>query len=181
MQTQADEEFSSFVAARWTRMVRTAYALTGNHHDAEDLVQQTMANAYARWGRVSGADNPDAYVWRMVLNANVDRLRRARLREWLTTRIPDTPQPDPTHETDRRSVLLSALRRLPRRQREAVILRYVADLSETQAAAVLGSSVGTVKSQASRGLAKLRQDGALAELVPVTGGRAGAGPGEEPR
>jgi RNA polymerase sigma-70 factor (sigma-E family) len=143
VEASADEEFDQFMRGRWPSMVRLAYGLTGDAGHAEDLAQAAFARAYASWGRVSRAGDPDAYVRRIVVNANRSRLRRRRVAE-------DLP-PEPEH-----SELLDALGRLGPRQRAVVVLRYWLDLSEAETAAALGCSVGTVKSQASRALATLR-------------------------
>ena len=146
-------------------MLRTAYLLTGNHHDAEDLVQSALVKVYLRWQRVLRTGNPDAYVWRVMVHANVDRLRRLKLPEWLTTRLPEKSTADRTEQVAERSALVQALMRLPARQRASVVLRYFEDLSETEVAGLLGVRVGTVRSQTARALAKLRQDETLRPLA----------------
>ncbi|GAB2925387.1 SigE family RNA polymerase sigma factor [Streptomyces mayteni] len=166
MDTRAEVEFTEFTVSRWPRLLRTAYLLTGSHHDAEDLVQAVLAKVYVKWDRVRRAADPDAYAWRMLINAHRDRARRLRLREWPLSLLPtaegfaggDDSGPDPADEIADRDALVRALRRLPPRQRAAVVLRYVEDRSETEAARLLGTRVGTVRSQAARGLAKLRED-----------------------
>ncbi|UED88588.1 SigE family RNA polymerase sigma factor [Streptomyces profundus] len=152
------------MAARWPALLRTAYLLTGNHHDAEDLAQTALARACAHWKRVRRADDPDAYVWRVLINAHVDRFRRRRVREWLTDRFPERAEADSAEQVAARGVLLPALDRLTPRQRAVVVLRYLDDRSETEVAQVLGTGVGTVRSHTARGLAKLRADGALREM-----------------
>jgi len=154
----ADEEFDQFMRGRWPAMVRLAYGLTGDAGHAEDLAQAAFARAYASWGRVSRAGDPDAYVRRIVINANRTRLRRRRVAEELRADLADhlAVQPaEPEH-----GALLDALRLLGPRQRAVVVLRYWLDLSEAETAAALGCSVGTVKSQASRALATLRSTAA---------------------
>lgn len=158
MKRSTEDDFRSFVASRWHRMLRTAYLLTGHHHDAEDLVQAALAKAYTRWERVRRADDPDAYVWRIMINTNTDRLRRFRLGEWLTQFLPETATPDSTDHVVERSVVWEALDRLPPRQRATVVLRYLEDRSETEVAVLLGIHVGTVRSQTAKALARLRQD-----------------------
>jgi RNA polymerase sigma-70 factor (sigma-E family) len=154
VEASADEEFDQFMRGRWPSMVRLAYGLTGDAGHAEDLAQAAFARAYASWGRVSRAGDPDAYVRRIVVNANRSRLRRRRVAEDLRPDLADhlaVQPPEPEH-----SELLDALGRLGPRQRAVVVLRYWLDLSEAETAAALGCSVGTVKSQASRALATLR-------------------------
>ncbi|MET9112501.1 SigE family RNA polymerase sigma factor [Streptomyces zhihengii] len=157
MKTSAEADFRTFVASRWPRMLRTAHLLTGHHHDAEDLVQAALAKAYVKWDRVRRADDPDAYVWRIMINTNTDRLRRLRLREWLTTRIPDTAAPDGADGVMERGAVLDALAQLPPRQRAVIVLRYLEDRGEREVASLLGTGVGTVRSHTARALKKLRE------------------------
>lgn len=169
------EDFRDFVVGRWPRLMRTAFLLTGEQHAAEDLVQSTLERAFVAWRRVGSADDPEAYVRRVMINALARRHRR-RLKEFLAPRgvsglvreVPDTG--DRIAQADDRDTLLTALAQLPLRQRQAVVLRYWEDLTETQAAAAMGCSVGTVKSSAAKGIAKLRAAPELAELV-THGGR----------
>lgn len=169
MKSSTEAEFRAFVVSRWPRMLRTAHLLTGHHHDAEDLVQAALAKAYVKWERIQAADDPDSYVWRIMINANVDRLRRMRLREWLTTRFPDSPGPeradDVAERSAERSAVLAALARLPAKQRAVVVLRYLEDRSESEVARLLGTGVGTVRSHTARALKKLREQPGL---VPVS-------------
>jgi RNA polymerase sigma-70 factor (sigma-E family) len=162
MRPDAEAEFRSFVAARWARLLRTAYLLTGDLHDAEDVLQVTLERLYVAWGRLGPDDNVDAYTRRILVNSNFSRVRRRRFTEWPTSSLPERPTADPTVQADERAALLAALVSLPPRQRAAVVLRYWEDLSEAQVADVLGCSVGNVKSQTSRGLAKLRAHPELA-------------------
>lgn len=161
-----DAEFRDFMVGRWSSLVRFAYGLTGDRGHAEDLAQVALAKAYASWSRVRGADDPDAYVRRILINANHGRFRKRRVAELGGDQLPEPSVVDPTGDLDQRSALVAALMELPSKQREVVVLRYWEGLTENQAAAILGCSVGNVKSQASRALAKLRtsaqlQDGSL--------------------
>ncbi len=165
----APPDFETFAAARWPRLLRTAYLLTGDHHEAEDLVQVTLAKLYPAWPRVRDLDEPDAYVRRALVNNNLSRFRKRRVVQLLTPRLPERAQEGGAARTEQRSLLLEALGTLPPRQRAVVVLRYWEDLSEQQAADVLGCSPGNVKSQASRGLRKLRDHPALAEFQPRPG------------
>ncbi|CAM5602655.1 MULTISPECIES: SigE family RNA polymerase sigma factor [Streptomyces] len=170
-----DEEFQAFVIGRWPRLMRTAFLLTGEQHAAEDLVQSTLEQVYVAWRKVGSADEPEAYVRRVMINAHARRHRR-RLREFLAPKDdsglaheqPDTG--DRIAQADDRNALLTALAELPARQREAVVLRYWEDLTETQTAEAMGCSVGAVKSNAAKGIAKLRAIPGLAETV-TQGGR----------
>ncbi|MFI9149306.1 SigE family RNA polymerase sigma factor [Streptomyces sp. NPDC053367] len=156
-----DQEFQAFVIGRWPRLMRTAFLLTGEQHAAEDLVQSTLERVYVAWRRVGSADDPEAYVRRVLINTHARRHRR-RLREFLAPKddsgmaheIADTG--DRIAQAEDRGVLLQALAQLPRRQRQAVVLRYWEDLTETQAAQAMGCSVGAVKSNTAKGIAKLR-------------------------
>jgi RNA polymerase sigma-70 factor (sigma-E family) len=165
-----DEEFQGFVVGRWPRLVRTAFLLTGERHAAEDLVQTTLEQVYVAWRKVGSADDPDTYVRRVMINAHARRHRR-RLKEYLAPRsdaslVPELPDSgDRIAQADDRGTLLKALAALPTRQREAVVLRYWEDLSESQTAEAMGCSVGAVKSNAARGIAKLRAVPGLIETV----------------
>ncbi|WP_069466332.1 SigE family RNA polymerase sigma factor [Actinacidiphila rubida] len=158
----AHPDFESWAAARWPRLVRTAYLLTGDHHEAEDLVQTTLAKVYLAWPRISRLDEPDAYVHRALANNNLSRFRRRRVVHLLTSRLPERSRPETTADVENRTALVTALAALPPRMRAVVVLRYWEDLSEQQVADVLGCTTGNVKSQASRGLRKLRDHPALA-------------------
>jgi RNA polymerase sigma-70 factor (sigma-E family) len=161
MTAQRDEEFREFMYGRWPTMVRLAYALTGDQGHAEEVTQAAFAKAYASWPKVIKAGNPDAYVRQIVINENRNRFRKRRVRELSTDNPPDTPIP--STDLDNRTTLLNALRTLGPRQRAVIVLRYWLDLTETETAAALDCSVGTVKSQASRALATLRQHADLVE------------------
>jgi RNA polymerase sigma-70 factor (sigma-E family) len=160
----ADTEFSDFMHGRWSQLVRLGYGLTGDLALAEDLAQDAFARAYASWSRVRRADNPDAYLRKIVLNANRDRFRKLRVPELLTESVPDhAAAGDGTDERHQHDDLIAALMQLPYGQRAALVLRYWLDLTEAQTAAALGCSVGNVKSQSSRALAKLRASSVLLE------------------
>ncbi|NUR60122.1 MAG: SigE family RNA polymerase sigma factor [Catenulispora sp.] len=163
-----DAEFREFMAGRWGGLVRFAYGLTGDRGHAEDLAQTALAKAYASWGRVRRADDPDAYVRRILINANHRRFRKQRVVEHSGEAPVEPSVEDGTELFDQRAALVAALMELPVKQRAVVVLRYWDGLTETQAAAILGCSVGNVKSQASRALAKLRGSAQLRDgrLVP---------------
>ena len=139
---------------------RVAYRMLGDRSEAEDIAQETLARATLRWTRLH--ERPEGWVSRVASNLAVDSYRHRR-RE---PRFPRGPMGIVDDRTVERSDLVGALRRLPRRQREVVVLRYLADFSETDVAAALGCSVGTVKTHSSRGLAALRRhlgDGSATE------------------
>lgn len=162
-----DEEFRCFMAHRWPSLLRTAYLLTGSHHDAEDLTQSALAKAYAKWDQVRSSDDRTAYVRRVLVHSHADRFRKRRVLEWFTERLPERAQDDPTVQVDERGALVQALGRLPVRERAAVVLCYFEDMTHAQVAAVLGTRVGTVRGQISRALARLREDGILADRCPA--------------
>jgi RNA polymerase sigma-70 factor (sigma-E family) len=149
--------FDDFVAARSRALLRTAYLLTHDHDLAEDLLQTSLAKAWFAWKRIEGA--PEPYVRKILVNTYASWWRRKWNGEQPTERLPETPVHDAHEPTD----LWTAMERLPRRMRAVVVLRYFEDLTEAQAADVLRCSVGTVKSQTSKALAKLRIDPALAQ------------------
>ncbi len=160
MSAESDEEFREFMRGRWAATVRLAYGLTGDAGHAEDVAQDAFARAYASWGRVRRAGDPQAYVRRIVINENRRRVRKRRVTEDLPGVLPETGTAQPGPEE--RPELLDALRSLGPRQRAVVVLRYWMDMSEAETAA-LNCSVGTVKSQASRALATLRKATAVVE------------------
>jgi RNA polymerase sigma-70 factor (sigma-E family) len=163
MKAQLDEEFSEFMQGRWPAMVRLAYVLTGDLGDAKDLAQSAFVRAYASWPRVRRTGNPDAYVRKIVVNENHNRFRKQqRVRERLTD-SPPSDRADAMRESDERSVLIAALQRLGPKQRAVVVFRYWLGLSEAEAAVELNCSVGTIKSQASRALATLRDSPELVD------------------
>jgi RNA polymerase sigma-70 factor (sigma-E family) len=156
---EPDLTFTRFVAARWRALTHTAYLLTGDFHEAEDLVQTTLAKVYPHWRRLR-TDTVEHYVRRALVNTNRSRYRRRRVVQFLLPVLPDTR---PAHENGtgvgsigEHDALAAALSQLPQRQRAVVVLRYCEDMSVEEVADILGCSAGTVKSQASRGLDKLR-------------------------
>lgn len=170
MRSEDEDEFRRFTAARWPGLVRTAYLLTGDLGHAEDLAQTALIKAYRSWHRVRGVDDVDAYVRKILINANRSRFRAKRPVEYSVATVPEPPAgPDANPAVEERDVLFAALAGLPPRQRAIVVLRYWEDLAESEVAVLLGCSVGTVKSQASRALAKLRADAGLAGLTPFRG------------
>jgi RNA polymerase sigma-70 factor (sigma-E family) len=137
---------------------RVAFRLVGNRDDASDIAQEACARAYARWRKIGQLDSPEAWVSRVSGNLAIDAWRR----RGTAAKHAPTLAREATVDHDRVD-LHRALGALPRRQRQVVMLRYLADLPEAQVAATLGFSVGTVKSHASRGLAALRSTLALEE------------------
>lgn len=163
MDDGAAAEFSEFAYSRWPGLVRLGYGLTGDRGLAEDLAQTALANAYASWSRVRKADDPDAYLRRILLNSYRSGFRKRRVTENLTAAVPETAAEDPVGRNGDRAAVIAAVAALPPKQRAVVVLRFWLDLTDAQAAAALGCSVGNVKSQASRALAKLRASAELAD------------------
>ena len=160
--TDGGEHYSAFATSLCPGLVRLAFGLTGDRGLAEDMAQTALARAYVAWRRVSRADDPDAYLRRILVNASHRRFRRHRV----TEQPGDPPEmaiDGPAELVGERAALLAALRQLPPRQRAVIVLRYWADLTDAQIAATLGCSPGTVRSQLSRALAKLRDSPALGE------------------
>jgi RNA polymerase sigma-70 factor (sigma-E family) len=136
---------------------RVAFRLLGSREGAADIAQEACARAFSRWPRVSQCNSPEAWVARVAANLAIDAWRRGKTASRLARRLVERPG----HVDVERVDLHRALAALPRRQRQVVMLRFVADLSEAAVAAALGCSVGSVKSSASRGLAALRGSLAL--------------------
>jgi RNA polymerase sigma-70 factor (sigma-E family) len=151
-------DFDEFVAARSSRLLRTAYLLTHDHALAEDLLQTALTRAWSSWSRING--DPEPYVRKILVNTFSSWWRR-RWNGEEAHAAPPEPEPAGPEGTDQRHDLWEAMGRLPRRQRAVIVLRYVEDLTEVETARVLGISTGTVKSQTSKALAKLRIDPAL--------------------
>jgi RNA polymerase sigma-70 factor (sigma-E family) len=161
----AREEFRDYVVGASPSLLRVAYLMTGNRSDAEDLVQTALAKTYLAWPRIREREAVDGYVRRVMLNTRTSWWRRTRhlptaeLDESARTQQPTAR--DATADVDLHDALWTALAGLSHRQRAAVVLRYYEDLSEPETAALLGVSVGTVKSTVSRALSKLRDDAGL--------------------
>ena len=163
---EADDDhatFTAFVRARQGALLRSAYLLTGDQHRAEDLVQGALVKLAERWPKVR-TDYPEAFVRTILYRDAVSWWRRHR-RERLGP-VPDRGRPDDADAIPRRLILERALEQLTPRQRAVLVLRFYEDLSTTETAEALGVSVGTVKSQTSLALARLRaQPGLLDALV----------------
>jgi len=151
-----DGEFEAFVRGRTRSLLRAGYLLTGDQHLAEDLVQTALARTHQAWGRLAETGNAEAYTRKVMYHLQVSWWRRRRVAETQTAEPPELLGEDPTSGMALRLSVEQALARLTRRQRAVIVLRFYEDLTEAQAAAVLGCSVGTVKSQTSRSLARLR-------------------------
>jgi RNA polymerase sigma-70 factor (sigma-E family) len=161
-----DDAFSAFVVARSPALLRTAYLLTHDEGTAEDLLQTALTKTWFAWDRLD--DDPVRYVRRVLVTTSVTWWRRLWRGEVATGALPEVT--GAAEDRAGAQDLWTALGRLPARQRAVVVLRYYEDLTEAETADLLGCSVGTVKSQCSRALARLRVDSALA---PATEERSG--------
>lgn len=152
----ADEALEQLYAAHWRQLVRLSVLLVHDQGLAEEIVQDAFVSVHGRWGRLREPEHALAYLRQAVVNRSRSALRHRGVvdRHAATLRVVDSPDPSPA--TDRRAVVLDALRALPQRQREVLALRYYLDLSESEIADTLGISRGAVKSHASRGAAALR-------------------------
>jgi RNA polymerase sigma-70 factor (sigma-E family) len=129
--------------------------MCGDWHQAEDLVQTTLAKVFVAWGRVRRTSNAESYARKVMLNTFLSQRRLKRSGELPTAEFGDLPAPGP--DADLRLTLLTALRQLPPRSRAAVVLRYVEDHSIESVAELMGTTPAAVKSMNARGLAQLRQ------------------------
>jgi RNA polymerase sigma-70 factor (sigma-E family) len=150
-----DAAFAEFVAARQTHLRRAAYALTGDWHRAEDLLQTALVKLYVAWPRLREPAAAEAYTRRILVRSNIDEARRPWRRESPGLHGQDEPVNAP--EYTERSALVDALQTLPSMQRKVVVLRHMLDLSVSETASELGISEGTVKSHTSRGLTALEK------------------------
>ncbi|SNS50770.1 SigE family RNA polymerase sigma factor [Actinoplanes regularis] len=151
-------DFDAFVHSRTPALLRSAYLLTGDQHLAEDLVQSALGQTHRAWRNLHATGNAEAYARKTMYHLQVSRWRRRRVVEWFSGDVPDRPgvQSDHAEHTVLRLSMLTALSRLTAKQRAVIVLRFYDDLTEAQAAETLGVSVGTVKSQTSKALERLR-------------------------
>jgi RNA polymerase sigma-70 factor (sigma-E family) len=158
----ADEALELLYAAHWRRLVRLAVLLVHDQGSAEEIVQDCFVSVHARWSRLHDPDKALAYLRQSVVNRSRSHLRHlAVVRRHADREAPLEPTAGADHsayDLVQRATVLEALRRLPRRQREVLALRYYLDLSEAEIADTLGISRGAVKSHASRGAAALRAE-----------------------
>jgi RNA polymerase sigma-70 factor (sigma-E family) len=150
-----------FVAERGDRLLRTAALLAGSQADGEDLLQTALERLLRHWRRIDR--DPENYVRRTLYNLAADGWRRQRVQQRKAVLFEPVAPVDPATAVDLRDAVVRVLVRLPPRQRAVLVLRYFEELSEAETAAALGCSVGTVKSAAARGLARLREMTASAE------------------
>jgi RNA polymerase sigma-70 factor (ECF subfamily) len=157
MDRDAETDYREFVTARSPALLGTAYLLTGDMGIAEDLLQTSLMQVYRHWGRLYAGGDPEAYVRRVLVNQRISWWRRRRVAEEPTGELPEIPVPDGVGTLVERDELWRALQQLPPRVRAVLVLRYWEDQSEAETARLLNCTVGTVKSQASRGLHRLRE------------------------
>jgi RNA polymerase sigma-70 factor, ECF subfamily len=167
LDTGAGADFDEFYGAAARRVVRHAYALTGNIADAQDIAQEAFARAWQRWGSVRGCDSPEAWVRRVATNLATSRHRRNRTARSMAWQLVAREVPEISADT---VALVAALRTLPERQRVVLVLHYLADLPVGQIAAELRCPVGSVKAWLSRGrdsLAVALRDTPAGEVTDV--------------
>ena len=160
-----DLSFSDFMAARWGPLYRTAYLLTGDPHEAEELLQSALAKTCVRWDSVRDKRAADAYVRRAMVHQLTSRWRRPR-REIATAELPELGHDGGLEVRADHLALWAEIRRLPPRMRATLVLRYLEDLTEQATARELGVSVGSVKSQTHHALERLRAALPDLELQP---------------
>ncbi|WP_229076667.1 SigE family RNA polymerase sigma factor [Actinoplanes sp. DH11] len=157
MKQSLEDEFTAFVAERGQSLLRIAHAMTGDREAAQDLVQGALAKAYSRWPRIHG--DAEAYVRKILYNDRISAWRRPGSRNEVSMAdVPERAGQD-RHDDDvaERLALREALLSLPARQRAVLVMRYLEDRSVEETAEALGCRPGTVASQSSRALAKLRE------------------------
>ncbi|MFD7451729.1 SigE family RNA polymerase sigma factor [Kitasatospora sp. NPDC059827] len=167
----ATPDFTEFVAACGPKMLRTAWLLTGDRHQAEDLLQTALAKVWPRWELIA-RERPEAYLRKVLVNCHVSWWRRRWTGELPHEELPEptVARADPYEDVLLGQVVAEAVRSLPPRQRAVVVLRFFEDLSVEETAEVLRCSTGTVKSQSHRALAALRGRLPARELL-LDGGR----------
>jgi RNA polymerase sigma-70 factor (sigma-E family) len=148
-------DFGEFMAARWGPLFRTAYLLTGDRHEAEDLLQGALARTCVRWERIRDKRAADSYVRRAMVH-DMSRRWGRRGRELATDVLPDAGHDGGLGVRVDQLVLWEQIRRLPPRMRAVLVLRYVEDLTEAATAQELGISIGSVKSHTHHALRRLR-------------------------
>jgi len=150
--------FEAYVAARGAALLRFAILLTSDPHRAEDLVQDALAKAYLRWGRIRRADQPDVYVRRVLVNGSRAWWRRPANHELPVERPADRAAPgDVSAESAERDSARKMIAQLPHRQRAVLVLRYYEDLDDATIAEILECTTATVRTHAMRALQRLRE------------------------
>lgn len=158
--SKREREFREYAVARESQLRRSAYLLSGDWHEAQDLTQITLMKLYVAWGTVRADGNIDAYARQILARTFIDQQRKGRWREKPYEEVPDreaSRQPPQQQPPDLRLTLQDAMAQLPPAYRAVLVLRYWEDLSVEQTASALGVAVGTVKSQTARALVRLRE------------------------
>lgn len=159
-----EADFTAYVAERRASLYATAYHLTGDRHEAEDLLQSALFSTYRAWDRISDKAAVGGYLRRTMTNLHISAWRRRKLNEYPTEELPETPgESDAMRGTELRAVLWQALAKLPEQQRTMLVLRYYEGRTDPEIADILGISIGTVKSSIWRSLRRLRDDETLAQ------------------
>ncbi|RSS72297.1 SigE family RNA polymerase sigma factor [Streptomyces sp. WAC06614] len=160
--SSSEAEFTAYVQERRAALYATAFHLTGDRHEAEDLLQSALFSTYRAWDRISDKAAVGGYLRRTMTNLHISAWRRRKLSEYPTEELPETAgDADAMRGTELRAVLWQALTRLPEPQRTMLVLRYYEGRTDPEIAEILGISVGTVKSSIWRSLRRLRDDEAL--------------------
>lgn len=160
----SEADFTAYVAERRASLYATAYHLTGDRHEAEDLLQSALFSTYRAWDRISDKAALGGYLRRTMTNLHISAWRRRKLNEYPTEELPETAgESDAMRGTELRAVLWQALAKLPEQQRTMLVLRYYEGRTDPEIAEILGISVGTVKSSIWRSLRRLRDDEVLAQ------------------
>ncbi|MBA2949017.1 SigE family RNA polymerase sigma factor [Streptomyces himalayensis] len=158
----AEAAFTAYVQERRASLYATAYHLTGDRFEAEDLLQSALFSTYRAWDRISDKAAVGGYLRRTMTNLHISAWRRRKLNEYPTEELPETAgDTDAMRGTELRAVLWQALARLPELQRTMLVLRYYEGRTDPEIAEILGISVGTVKSSIWRSLRRLREDDVL--------------------
>ncbi|MGW0645242.1 SigE family RNA polymerase sigma factor [Streptomyces badius] len=158
----AEAAFTAYVQERRASLYATAYHLTGDRFEAEDLLQSALFSTYRAWGRISDKAAVGGYLRRTMTNLHISAWRRRKLNEYPTEELPETVgDTDAMRGTELRAVLWQALARLPELQRTMLVLRYYEGRTDPEIASILDISVGTVKSSIWRSLRRLREDEVL--------------------
>jgi RNA polymerase sigma-70 factor (sigma-E family) len=161
--TSPEAEFTDYVRERRASLYATAYHLTGDRFEAEDLLQSALFSTYRAWDRITDKAAVGGYLRRTMTNLHISAWRRRKLNEYPTEELPEGPSAD--HDamrgTELRAVLWQALARLPETQRTMLVLRYYEGRTDLEIADILGISVGTVKSSIWRSLRRMREDEVL--------------------
>jgi RNA polymerase sigma-70 factor (sigma-E family) len=159
--------FCEFVATRSAALFRVAYLLLGDHHLAQDLLQESLAKTYVAWPRLREVANAEAYTRRVLVTTTISWRRRRSFHERPLEFLPEPTVVDPASDLAHHDVQWELQQELPPRQRAAIVLRHYQDLSEAQTAEAMGCSVGAVKSSVSAGLSRLRQH-VGSDLEPIS-------------